>query len=209
MSRKFTLLAPILLVSFAACNDATGPSSGELTATEARALAVAIDNGSSQSFDPQESEPSFSLSPSPGPLLAVTTRTDTFNLDLDCPRGGSTTLAGEHALVIDTDEGFITVNISASKGHTGCVFRTDQGIDITVDGTVEFSAERELREGLIRAAQSHSGLLDYSTSDGKEGTCAIDIATEFSFSPGSASRTIAGSVCGHTVDVTTTWTHTE
>lgn len=210
MYKRTSLLAlPLLCLTLAACDDSTGPESGGLSASEAQALAVAIDNGSSASLDPEASDPELSLAPSPGPALAVTTRSDTFNFDLDCPRGGGSTLSGEYEFVMDTDEGFITVDATASKGHTACVFRTNQGVDITVDGTIDFVAARELREGLATASQTHSGSLDYTTSDGKEGNCSIDITTEFSLSPGAASRTILGSVCGHEVDVSTNWTHTE
>jgi hypothetical protein len=209
MLKRSSLLAlPLLCLTLAACDDSTGPESGGLTASEASALALAVDNASSASVE-NPSEPSMSLSPSPGPALSVTTRTDEFEFDLHCPRGGTTSLRGDHVLVIDTDEGFITVDITASKGHSACVFRTDQGVDITVDGVLEFVAERELREGLLSASQTHSGSLEYSTSDGKTGTCSIDISTSFTLTPGAASRTILGSVCGHDVDLSTSWEHTE
>lgn len=210
MYKRSSIFAlPLLCVALGACDEATRPASAALTAAEASALAAAVDNGSSASVDPQADEPSFSLSPSAGPTLAVTTRTDQFSLDVACPKGGTSTLSGEHVIVIDSEEGFITVDVTASKGHEACVFRTQQGVDITVDGTLQFVAERELRQGLASASQTHSGSLDYSTSEGKSGTCPIDITTSFTLTPGAATRTILGSVCGHDVDLTTSWTHAE
>lgn len=212
MFNRRTLLAlPFLTVALAACDeDTTGPNA-QLSAAEAAALAVAIDNSSSNAFDPQPSAdgPQLSLAPSGDPARAASTRTDEFDLDLPCPRGGTSNLSGESVLVFDGDEGFITLDVSAAKGHDGCAFRTNEGVDITVDGTVSFVAERELREGLIRSLNSHSGSLDFVTSDGKEGTCAIDITTEFSLVPNEISRSILGSVCGHEVNVSTSWTHSE
>jgi hypothetical protein len=211
LNRRSLLALPLLGLMLAACDESTAPGSQQLSADEAAALAVALDNSSSTAVDPAADAegPELLLAPSEGAARAVTTRTDEFDFDLPCPRGGASNLSGEHVLVIDTDEGFITVDVTAAKGHEACAFRTNEGVDITVDGTVSFVAQRELREGLASASQTHSGSLDYVTSDGKEGTCAIDITTEFSLTPGEASRAIFGSVCGHEVDVSTTWTHTE
>jgi hypothetical protein len=210
-NRRILLALPILGLSLAACDDSTAPESQQLSASEAQALAVALDNSSSTAVDPQTDAegPDFALAPSGAPAQAVTTHSGTLKIDLPCPRGGIARLDGEHLLVIDTDEGFITLDVTASQGHEGCAFRTSEGVDITVDGTVNFSAERELREGLASASQTHSGSLDYVTGEGKEGTCSIDITTGFTLTPGAASRTILGSVCGHEVDISTSWTHTE
>ena len=207
--RLTTLALPIACLTLAACDDSTSPESS-LTAQEAASLALALDNASSSSVDAAQSgEGNASLSPSGKPALAVTTRTDEFDFSLPCPRGGTTALDGQSVFVMDTDQGFITLDVSASKGHTACAFRTDQGVDVTVDGTIEFVAEREIREGLIAASNAHSGTLDFVTSDGKEGSCEIDFTTAFSLTTGSATRDIAGSVCGHSVDFSTTWTHAE
>ncbi|HEX6069426.1 MAG TPA: hypothetical protein VFZ18_06365 [Longimicrobiaceae bacterium] len=208
MFRRITLLTlPLACLALAACDDTTGPEGNELSASEAAALALALDNASSSSVDTQADAPAQSLSPSNGPSQAVTTRTDDFEFSLPCPRGGTTTLGGEHVTIIDTTEGFITVDVTAAKGHDACAFRTDEGVDVTVNGTLQFVAERELRAGLASASNTHTGSLAYTTSDGKEGTCSIDITTAFTLTPGNATRTILGSVCGHEVDVNTAWTH--
>lgn len=210
-NRRALLILPFIGLTAVACDDSTSPESQQLTASEAAALALALDNSSSSAVEPaaDANGPSLSQVPLNEPAVALTSRTDAFNLELPCPRGGTATLSGEHVLVIDTDEGFVTVDVTASRDHDGCGFRTKEGVDITVDGTLEFVAERELRAGLVSASQSHTGSLDYTTSDGKQGTCVIDISTAFTLIPGEATRTILGSVCGHSVDVSTTWAHTE
>lgn len=139
------------------------------------------------------------------PAPAVGTHTARIDVTLECPRGGSANLQGEQALVIDTDEGYITLDVTATQDHTGCGFRTGEGVDVVIDGGVSLVAARELREGLISASQGHSGSLTYSTSDGKAGTCALDINTSFVLEPGAISRSIVGNVCGHSVEVTTSW----
>ncbi|HEX6925627.1 MAG TPA: hypothetical protein VF167_09355 [Longimicrobiaceae bacterium] len=208
-NRRSLLLLPIFGLVLGACDDSTAPEGDELSAEEAVALAIALDNTSSSAVDPQPDPegPDLALLPSDGPSKAVTTGRDEFSIDLPCPRGGTARLEGERELVIDSDEGFITLDVEASKGHTGCTFRTGGGIDITIDGTVTFVAARELRQGEASASQTHSGTLTYVTSEGKEGSCSIDLTTEFNLVPGSITRTIIGSVCGHEVDVETSWTH--
>lgn len=204
LNRRSFLALPLLSVVLA-CDDSTGPSA-QLTASEAAALAVTLDNASSNAVGPQTQSPAMALLPAPGASRAVLTRTDAFELDLPCPRGGIATLTGEHVLVIDNEAGFITLDVTAQQAHSACAFRTERGVDITVDGILTFVAERELREGLASASQSHHGELDFVTSEGKEGTCAIDLDTSFTLTPGAATRTILGSVCGHDVDVSTSWT---
>lgn len=209
-NRRSLLILPLLGLTLAACDDSTGPEAQQLTASEAAAIAVALDNSSSSAVEEETSEePSFALLPSNGASHDVITRTDAFNVNLPCPRGGTANLDGDLAIEINGDEGFITLDLTASQSHSACAFRTNEGVDITVDGTLDFVAARELREGLASASQSHSGSLDYVTSDGKEGTCAIDIATAFSLTSGEATRSIVGSVCGHAVDVETSWTFTQ
>lgn len=210
-NRRSLLTLPLLGLTLAACDDSTGPEPQQLTASEAAALAVALDNSSSTAVDEEADAeaPNHALLPSNGAARDVITRTDVFNVNLPCPRGGTANLDGDLAIEINGDEGFITLDLIASQSHAACAFRTNEGVDITVDGALDFVAARELREGLASASQSHSGSLEYVTSDGKEGTCAIDISTAFSLTPGEATRTIVGSVCGHAVDVSTSWTFTE
>lgn len=207
MFARRTLLPLASLAVLAACDDSTAPAPGSLTAAEAVAVAVALDNSISRAVQPEAAANGATLSLLPGgPEAAVGTHEFSVDVTLPCPRGGTARLQGRQSLVIDTDEEYITVDVLGSQDHEGCVFRTGEGIDVTLDGLVEFEAARELRQGLASASQSHSGTLEYSTSDGKAGSCPVEISTSFVLEPGSASRNIFGSVCGHSVDVTTTWT---
>lgn len=208
MIARRTLLPLLSLAVIAACDDSTAPASGGLSASEARALAVALDNSTSLAVEPETAANGPALALLPGSEIAAAVGTHEIRVDVTvpCPRGGTARLEGQQAIVIDTEQQYITVDVLGSQDHEGCVFRTGEGVDVTIDGVVEFEAARELREGLASASQSHSGSLEYSTSDGKAGTCPVNISTSFVLQPGSASRLIEGSVCGHSVDVETTWT---
>lgn len=210
-NRRSLLALPLLGLMLAACDDSTAPESQQLSASEAAALAVALDNSSSSAVESQTDDetPAFALLPAEGASRDVITETSSFDFNVPCPRGGTANLSGDLSWEINGDEEFIIFDLTADQQHDACAFRTNEGVDITVDGLLSFAADRELREGLWSASHTHSGALDYVTSDGKEGTCAIDITTEFSLTPGQATRTILGSVCGHEVDVSTSWTHTE
>lgn len=209
LNRRSLLLLPLLGLILGACDESTAPEGDELSAEEAAALAIALDNTSSEAIDPEPDAdgPDLALLPSQGPSKAVTTARDEFSIDLACPRGGTARLEGQREVVINTDEDFITLDVEASKDHSGCTFRTGGGVDITIDGTVTFVAAREWRHGEASASQTHSGTLTYVTSEGKEGSCSVDLTTEFNLVPGSITRSIVGSVCGHEVDVETSWTH--
>src|SRR5690606_26572209 len=156
-------------LTLAACDDSTGPEAQQLTASEAAAIAVALDNSSSSAVEEETSEePSFALLPSNGASHDVITRTDAFNVNLPCPRSGYANLYAALATKINDDEGLTPLDLPAPPSHSASAFRTNEGVDFPVAGTLDFVAARELREGLASACQSHSGSLDYVTSDGKQ-----------------------------------------
>ena len=49
------------------------------------------------------------------------------------------------------------------------------------------------------------GGFDWSTDDGRAGTCLIDL--EVTFDPESSTRTVVGQLCSRTIERTTTWSH--
>ena len=151
VNRRSLLALPLLGLMLAGCDDSTAPESQQLSASEAAALAVALDNSSSSAVAGQQAEhetPDFALLPSDGASRDVITETSSFDLDLPCPRGGTANLSGDLSWEINGDEEFIIFDLTADQEHSACAFRTNEGVDITVDGLLSFAADRELREGL-------------------------------------------------------------
>ena len=207
--RSTPLILPLLgLALLGACDESTGPESDALTPEEARAVALAVDDGSTEAVD-AESQPSFAIAPSGGASMDRVTISNSFNVSAPCPLGGNAAVDGEGTLTIDDVLGEILFDLTASKAHEGCAFRTQQGLEVTLDGTVSLSADRELRQGFAGGSQTHSGSLDFATSDGRRGTCVIDLTASFSLAEGEASRLVSGTVCGHSVDAETVWSYTQ
>ena len=203
--------APLIACSLAAlaltaaCDDATAPG-GSLTADEARTLAIAMDDAGTAAVESRKDGASFSLSP-PSPSSDVVTHSSTFNVSGNCPLSGSAAVNGELGITIDTNAGTIAVDLDGTSAYTSCKVRGRDGVEVEWTGSVDFDAERFLsRAGTATGAQTHRGTVNYVTSTGKSGSCPIDFSAEFTASSSAATRVVTGTVCGQTVDATTSWT---
>lgn len=208
MRAKFFALA-LTAMAVTACDKTTDPSAS-LTPAEARAIALAIDDAGLAAVDAKASDGAqLNLTPT-RPAADILEHTGDFSFSGQCDLGGVAALAGDGFWKIDSDAGTIEFGVTATADYNACAFKTNNDIDIELDGVVDFAAERMLdtQQGLATGSQSYEGSLDYVTSDGKEGTCSVDVAAEFSLTQNNASRTVAGSVCGQSVNATTTWTKT-
>jgi hypothetical protein len=209
MRHRTTSLALSLLglALLGACDKSTSPEDA-LTPAEARAIALAVDNGDTQAVDGEAGGASFALIPSGGASTNRVSVTKDFDVTVPCPRGGSAVVTGSGAVVADDVAGEILFDLNGASTESSCAFRTDKGLDVQLTGNLDFVAHRELRQGEASGSQSHKGSLDYVLGDGRSGTCAIDLETSFSLTAGNATRNVAGSVCGHNVSANTTWTFT-
>jgi hypothetical protein len=206
MRAKILALA-LTAVAATACDKTTDPDDS-LTAAEVRAIALAIDDAGLAAAEAEaDGGGQLNLTPT-RPALDVFSHSGNFSFSGACDLGGTAALAGQGAWTIDTDAGTIDFDLTATGTYVGCAFATENDVEIELDGSVAFAADRHVEQGLINGSQSYEGSLDYVTSDGKEGTCPIDVAADFSLSQTNASRTVTGSVCGQVVDVTTSWTKT-
>lgn len=206
MRAKLLALA-LTAAAVSACDKTTDPNAS-LTAEEARAIALAVDDAGLAATEAKASSGAqFALTPT-RPTLDLVTHSGDFSFSGACDLGGTAALSGEGSWAIDTNAGTIDFDATATGTYVGCSFETDKDVEIELDGSVAFAADRHLEQGLISGSQSYEGSLDYLTSDGKEGTCPIDVSAEFSLSQNNASRTVNGSVCGQSVNATTTWTKT-
>jgi len=206
--------APLLVVACltpvlaAGCDQGT-EAEGGLTAAEARAIAVLVDEAGTNAVDAEtDSGAQLSLSPIAALTHDVWEGTHEFDVGAPCPLGGNARVDGSLSIRIDTEEGLIEADLSADSRLLSCAFRNDAGEEIELDGSLGFVAERELREGFAYGRNEHTGSLDFTTSGGREGTCTIDLTTELTATEGSGTKTLTGSVCGHDVTTTSNWTRT-
>lgn len=197
------------LALLGACDGGTGLDADALTAVEARAIALAVDDNGTEAVDGESTGANLALLPLGEPTADRITVTNEFDVSGPCPRGGTATVQGAGTLVMDDVLGEILFDLAGTNTMAGCAFLTEEDLDVELTGVLEFVAEREIREGEALGSQSHSGSLDYITGDGREGTCVIDVEASFSLATGTATRSVVGTVCGHDVTATTTWTFTQ
>ena len=90
--------------------------------------------------------------------------------------------------------------------HEGCALEKD-GVVLTLTGdpSLDFSAHAAVRNGQPSepATSAVGGKLKWSSSDGRSGSCSVDLAAKTNFT--AKTHTVAGSFCGHAVNEVTTW----
>ena len=196
----------VALALTTACDGTTTPDDASLTPAEARALALAMDDAGTAAVDSRAKGPDLSLAPS-SPSRDVVTHTSSFNVSGACALSGTAAVNGQLAITIDTNAGTVAVDLDGTSAYTACRVRGEQGVEVALTGSVDFDADRLLtRAGTASGSQTHRGTVDYVTSTGKSGSCPIDFAASFTAGAGTATRTVTGTVCGQSVDATTTWT---
>nr|MDQ3388209.1 hypothetical protein [Gemmatimonadota bacterium] len=83
---------------------------------------------------------------------------------------------------------------------------THHGVTITTNGNpnVALKANHKMVNGALSGLQTQTqkGGFTFSTSDGRSGSCTIDITS--TFDPATRTHTLKGTTCGRTVDRTRT-----
>ena len=206
MRRPGTMpLALLLAVVLGACDDGTAPDR-QLTRAEAVALLASVVSAS-------EAAGTSSLGAQGGEVSANPAADSPIDFSIDvesshpCPVSGIVafdyTLSGSWDAVTRA----AGLALEGTQTHDDCAF-VHEGVTITVDGdpALEFSAAAAAVNGHPTEPFTFevAGALDWSTSDGRSGNCGItiDAVTDFE----ARTRTVAASVCGHTIEQTTSWT---
>lgn len=210
VTRRAALVLPLFAVALAACSDdGTSPEEPRLTSAEATALAQALDELGIVAIDAGisgEQDANLMLLPNRG-IAAQVIGEEQFTYSTNCPRGGSAAVEGELQLrAVEGEEDSFVFDAAAIQTHTECGMRTSGTVDLFVDGSLQFVAQRELRDERLSSTQTHAGALDFEITDGKEGRCDIDMASELTLEDNVLTRVVAGNVCGHNVDARSTWT---
>lgn len=198
MKRLSAIVACCVLIG--ACSDSDGPTDPvpldgtELTVAEAAALAGLFALEAMGASEGQE----------PG-AAAVAGESVPFSFDVavtvPCPLGGEVAFSGAMNGAFDTEAESLSLSFVASQVHSECAVDAE-GVRFTVSGNPGI----ELRSSLEAAGDppqgSHtatlSGGFDWTTDDGREGTCVLDISASMDL--GTETGTSSGSVCGHSVN---------
>lgn len=195
MRKNALITAAALAVLVTACDTTTTPDSA-LTPTELAELSNAmIQEGLAESADTSLTS-SLASTTADGLALDVVTRSTEISRTFDCPLGGEIAMVGSMERTRDTETRAGTMDMTATRTFTDCARPLrDSTVTITLNGEVTFTAHREWQAGQWHGAQEITllGAIDWATSDGRAGTCEIDI--EAGFDPETRTRNVTGSVC--------------
>lgn len=204
MNRK-TIGVCAMAVLFAACDKSATDTEGDaLTRAEAFAVASAVAEVNADAADRGIGEGSASAT------LSVAAEPKTISFDHTsshaCPTAGRITVGMQAVLVWDRDTNAGELNATGSLVHDACAF-PHEGLTLTVTGNPSLTVTSHAATSGGRPSEPWTsdagGSFSWSASDGRSGTCGIDVSTVTNFD--TRSRTVQGEVCGHTIDQTITW----
>lgn len=191
--RLFSLLAALAV---AGCGDATGVT-GDLTEAEAADLANLIFQlgflnsqtlGTPQAVD--------------GPARVIETFTETVQTTASCPQGGTVGLDATLDFAYDSDTGDSSVDYSITQTHTDCAGQGPQGHSFTLNGnpnvTFGLTADTNVQSTSTTWSGGMNGGLSWE-SDGGSGSCTVALEYSGSSAGQSASFSMSGTVCGHSI----------
>jgi hypothetical protein len=189
-----TLAAAAVLTAGCDRSPTGGPDA--LTAEEARAVAEAYSQlGMDGTAGPG------------GPALSVEGEriggTSTFSFTRDCPRGGVVHLEGASAMAPGEAPGTGEFTVTATRTEEACGLPLRHGRGtLTLDGNpnVQLTSHSTWTDWLPgdRTA-TKKGSFRWTRSTGGSGVCTVDITT--TLSRAAMTYTIAGSFCGHEINV--------
>jgi hypothetical protein len=131
----------------------------------------------------------------------------TFERTHACPAGGSVTVSGTVDRTIDRATQTGTLAVSAKRVENACAVKQRNGVTVTVTGqpNTAIGVTASFNKGVPGViTQTQKGAFAWSRSNGRSGTCAIDLTS--TFDPATRTATIKGSFCGRPVDETRTRT---
>jgi len=190
-------------VAMSACSDdSSGPDASSLSREEALMIASAVSSSA------QTSTTTSSARPMPNVTAAVPI---SFEHDVEtshpCPQGGTVNITVHATGTVDVEAGSAVLDVTGSQRHAACAF-VHHGVTITLTGDpdLDFESHASILNQQPNAPFSVdvNGALNWSTSDNRSGRCVIAYEEVVDFV--ARRRTVDGSICGHVVRETFTWT---
>lgn len=206
MRRKSALaaLAAAALLAAGCEENATAPAGGTLASADAALLAEELDALTGVALSSQiGSFLLFSELPAGAAPLPVDR---SFTTTRQCPAGGSATVAGTVKGNVDRAARSLALETTATRTENACAFpaRRAGGAVLTVSGNPNVVVRASFRaaNGQPSGPQTvtHKGAFNWSSSDGRSGSCALDLVSTVDFA--ALTYSVKGTLCGQTVDVT-------
>lgn len=116
------------------------------------------------------------------------------DFNFNCPGGGTARFVGSAAAAGDPSAAAGTFSLSTT--FSGC----KSALNVTIDGDLDYEATASATGDSAQLSFSMVGSLSFSGE--VDGSCDIDVKISASASPGSASGTYQGSICGHDASAT-------
>lgn len=200
-ARRLVHLAPLLLAA-AACSDSTSPAKSSLESEEAAAVAQYFDASASSGAmtSPALATSSPLAAASPGFSAAMMPVTLSVDHVAPCPKGGQTHLTFALDGQVDQQAHSLDVTMTGTQAPQQCAFPV-KDLVFTVTGTPGLTSTHHItiENGVPVGVQTArvEGSFDWSSSDGRSGSCAVDYTSEADFTAGTAK--VDGSFCGTTI----------
>ncbi|CAA9373415.1 MAG: hypothetical protein AVDCRST_MAG89-4793 [uncultured Gemmatimonadetes bacterium] len=129
----------------------------------------------------------------------------TFERTRACPAGGNVTVTGTVERAIDRATQSGTLSVNAKRVENACAFQQRNGVTVTVTGqpSTSMAAKQIFEKGVPGVlTQTQKGAFSWTRSNGKSGTCTVDLTSTFNHATRTA--TVKGTFCGRAVDETRT-----
>lgn len=113
-------------------------------------------------------------------------------------QSGTISVDGSVSGTVDDQTFESDLTMGVTLDFAACVVPADS-ITVTVDGQpdITYSAHFRLTQDSLVVDGSQLGGFSFTTSDGRAGSCAIDVTFDASYATGSAAvSTVSGTVCG-------------
>jgi hypothetical protein len=188
---KFIGVTAALTLTVAACgDDITGINEGDtLSNAEVAAVVAAL----SASFD---SVGVAAGVPAAAPGLAPISFNESFGITVPC-EDGTLDVDGSASGTIDDETFASDISMEVTWDPNGCVV-TDGTNTITVDGAprIELTLDWTSAEDVFTFTGTEVGGFSFTSSDGRSGSCALDVTFSLTSDVGGFTGTVSGTICG-------------
>ncbi|MCH8811836.1 MAG: hypothetical protein IID07_08390 [Gemmatimonadetes bacterium] len=188
MSTSLIGLTTALTLTVVACgDDPTGVTAGdELTSSEVTAVLAAL----SSAFA------SVGAGAQAGPAQAPISVSETFDVSVPC-ESGTLDVSGSIAGTVD-DVTFDTDLTTTVRWEPNACVVSDGTNTFTVDGApyIDLALDLTSTQDLVTVSGTQSGGFSFTSSDGRSGSCSIDVTFSIVTTATSVDATVTGTICG-------------